>query len=204
MRRFLPLVLLIISSVLFVFTFFPAPRMTDHFGVDGAVFLPQPMEGESQWIEFEFSFPRRVRLGEKASITLKINLDERNTGEVQAWQARLQMSGVSISPDGDSRQRAIAGKETLFRWYIEPYKLNAGKGTLWLYGIRKDNPAKDNAELILSHPFEVKVWGWIGALSWNFLRVVAAAGVVIALLWWGWGNRLKSAHKNNMPAKTYG
>ena len=181
-RRITPFVLLAVSLVVLLVSFLPAPLMNTQFDLDSAAIAPQNPDQTRSFIHFSISYPRWVRLDETGAFQLRINTNGADLGSLQGWQARLEMNGVVISPHGESRQRIIAGKETLFRWNIKPYKFEAGKGTLWVYSVRNNGSSQGEISLTLAHPFEIRI------ISWMALRVVAAAGVLAGLIWL-WVNR---------------
>jgi len=187
-RRITPFVLLAVSLVVLLVSFLPAPSMNTQFGLDAAVINPQNSDQTKSFIDFQISYPRWVRLDETGSVKLRINMNGADSGDLQGWQARLEMNGVVISPHGESRQRIAPGKETLFRWNIKPYKSKAGRGTLWVYSVRDNGQSQGEVSLILAHPFEIRIWNWMGEAGWMALRVIAAAGVLAGLIWL-WVNR---------------
>jgi hypothetical protein len=187
-RWVLPTIILIVSLVVLLVSFLPAPLMSNRFDVDAAVIYAGQSTPAPQFIHFQIFYPQWIRLDESGSFLLKINLDSAEMEDLRGWQARLEMNGVVISPHGESRQRAVAGRETVFRWNIKPYKPDAGRGTIWVYQVRDNGLSEGEARLILAHPFEVRVLNGAGAFGWMLLRVVSGGGVAAALLWL-WGNR---------------
>lgn len=189
MKRWItPFVLLAISLVVLLVNFLPAPLVSTQFGLDVAVINPQNPSQTKTFIDIQISYPRWVRLDETGPFQLAINMNGPDLGDLQGWQARLEMNGVVISPHGESRQRMIAGKETLFRWNIKPYKSEAGKGTLWVYSVRDNGGNQGEVSLILAHPFEIQIWDWMGEAGWMALRIIATVGVLAGLIWL-WLNR---------------
>lgn|GEM_PF-2023494 len=182
-RWVLPWIILMVSLVVVLVSFLPAPLISNRFDVDAAVIYAGQSTQTPQFIHFQIFYPRWIRLDESGSFLLKINLDSAEMGDLRAWQARLEMNGVVISPHGESRQRAVAGRETIFRWNIKPYKRNAGRGTIWVYQVRDNGSNEGEARLILAHPFEVSTLNSPGDLGWMLLRVVGSGGLAASLLW---------------------
>jgi hypothetical protein len=182
-RQIIPLMLLAVSLVVLLVSFLPAPLMNTQFDLDSLTIDPQNPDQTKSFIHLKVSYPRWVRLDETGVFQLRINTNGADSGSLQGWQARLEMNGVVIAPHGESRQRIIAGKETLFRWNIKPYKSEAGKGTLWVYSVRNNGSSQGEISLILAHPFEIRIISWMGGAGWMALGVIAAVGVVTGMVW---------------------
>lgn len=187
-RQIIPFMLLAVSLVVLLVNFLPAPLLNTQFDFDSIAIDPQNPDQTKSFIHVRMSYPRWIRLDETGVFQLRINTNGIDSGSLQGWQARLEMNGVVISPHGESRQRMIAGKETLFRWNIKPYKSEAGKGTLWVYSVRDNGGSQGEVSLILAHPFEIQIWDWMGEAGWMALRIIATVGVLAGLIWL-WLNR---------------
>jgi hypothetical protein len=48
-------------------------------------------------------------------------------------EARLDMAGLNISPDGAVRQTMLPGQTLIFYWSISPSQAGSYRGTLWVY-----------------------------------------------------------------------
>jgi hypothetical protein len=48
-------------------------------------------------------------------------------------EARLDMAGLNISPDGAVRQTMLPGQTLIFYWSISPNQAGSYRGTLWVY-----------------------------------------------------------------------
>ncbi len=189
MRRwYTPLILFILSVGVLLVSFLPAPFINNQMVVDTAVMYPEQSSQNPQLVHFQMVYPYWVRLNEDSSFLLRINLDGTDGGNIRGWQARLEMSDVAISPQGESRQRVVAGTENVFRWKIKPYTPTAGRGTLWVYRVRANGIGKGDTQLILAHPFEIRIWNWMGGSGWMLLRVMAGGGLFISLFW-AWNAR---------------
>lgn len=201
-RWLFPIGLLILSLAVLLISFMPAPYMRNQFDFDASIIHGERSAQTPQFVHIQFSYPRWVRLDESGSVLVKIGLDGTEMGDLQGWQARLEMNGVVISPHGESRQKAMAGKETVFRWNIRPYKSNAGRGTLWIYQVRENGANHDITNLILAHPFEIQIWNWMGAAGWTLLRLLGGAGVLVSVIWLGGVQAGKSARQKTNHAAT--
>ncbi len=188
-RRAVPFGLLVLSLVALLVSLMPAPSMKNRFDFDAAIIDGKKSAQSPRFIHVQISYPRWIRLNENGWVVVKIGLEDFEGHNLQGWQARLEMNGVVISPQGESRQKAIAGKETVFRWNIRPYKSTAGRGTFWLYQVRENEPNHNPANLVLAHPFEIRIWNGWGEAGWIILRMVSGVGVVASLVWL-WGTRI--------------
>lgn len=181
----LPTGFLILSLAVLLISSVPAPDVRNQFDFDVSTIPSEGVAHTPQFVHVQLSHPRWIRLDESGSVVVKIGLDGTEMGDLQGWQARLEMNGVVISPSGESRQKAIAGQETIFRWNIQPYEGNAGKGTLWMYQVLGNEANHDNTNLVLAHPFEIQIWNWLGQAGWTFLRLISGAGILVSVIWLG-------------------
>jgi hypothetical protein len=48
-------------------------------------------------------------------------------------EARLDMAGLQVSPDGAVRQTMLPGQTLIFYWSVSPSQAGSYRGTLWVY-----------------------------------------------------------------------
>ncbi len=182
--RIIPPFVLIVSLAVLLVSILPAPLVKNQMEIDSAAFHRESLSQVPEAIRFQLSYPRWIRVDENRSVLLTIHSSGTHQGDLQGWQARLEINGVVISPQGESRQRAIVGEETLFRWNIRPFRGDAGHATVWIYQVRKSGINQERADLVLAYPFEIRILNWMGGSGWMGLRLLSGGGVFISLLWW--------------------
>lgn len=167
---------------------------------------PEPAKGELRRAVLDW--PASVRVGDsrRANLTLEVvvpavqpSLEGRPSArpteppplvvipdlyeryDVRA-EARLDLAGVELRPEGTILQPLRPGEPVEFTWSISPRAVGTTQGTLWLYlNLRPKKGGENQQMTLLARPVElraVNVWGLpAGVVRWG-----SAVGMLISLL----------------------
>jgi len=148
-------------------------------------------------------WPERIRVGESDRIQLVIQVDE--TGKITPTavngdheitiepilipdlydyyylnvEARIDIAGMDVLPDGTVSTALVKGKDVVFAWSLSPRQVGSFSGTVWLYlNIIPKEDGVTHQELLLAKPItinSVTVFGlpanvarWGGVLGTGF------------------------------------
>jgi len=188
----------------------PAPRSSKLVVValaDPQGFRPPPDAGASAaGDEGEYTvaleYPRVIRRGDTELVHLRVTpakglsddgLTEQNeavgeptartedgVGQHVALQARLELSGADVAPDGDITASWSAENGTGFLWTIRGLPGRAARGTAWIFRLPVGSPDLAGDRMAVSaQPLEIGVATFLG-LTGQAARVVGAILLVLA------------------------
>jgi len=184
---------------------------------------PQPAIPESRRLTLEF--PPVMRTGDSARIRLQLEVDDRGnitptaivegnvvTGEVieipnlyethlVVAEARLDMAGMEVQPQGTISEPLTPGKSVTFYWSVRPEDSGRYEGSAWLH-LRfipmTDINGEQESRVAVSVQFlEIEAKSFMGFLNGGTARGIGALGSLIGsvlgfpfvddLAKWFWG-----------------
>ena len=163
---------------------------------------PQPAIPESRRLTLEF--PPVVRAGDSTRIRLQLEVDDRGnltptavvegnvvTGEVVEIpnlyethnviaEARLDMAGMEVQPQGPVSEPLLPGQEVVFYWSIRPNDAGQYEGTAWLHLRFVPKAGGEESRIPVSVQFlEIESKSFLGFLSGGAARGIGAVGSVV-------------------------
>ena len=169
--------------------------------------LPTPIPPQASLQEkrlLSIEWPSSIRVGDSDIIRLTLEIDNQGqitpSVEVSGHQilgreisipnlydtdnifaeARLDMAGMQVSPDGAVRQTMLPGQTLIFYWSISPNQAGSYRGTLWVYLdlVPKSGGEMDQRTLI-AHRIDIQSDTVFG-LSATTARWFGAGGAVVS------------------------
>jgi len=169
--------------------------------------LPAPQQAvlqERRLLSLEW--PSRIHVGSSDTIRLSLDLDPKGqlTPQVEVGghqvtgqsinipdlyethnivaEARLDLAGLQISPEGTMNEPVVRGERTVFYWSLSPAQTGSYRGTLWLFlNIIPRNGGEADRRAILARPIEIQATTVLG-LPANVAEIGGAAGGVISMV----------------------
>jgi hypothetical protein len=165
----------------------------------------QPAILESRRLTLEF--PPVIRTGDSARIRLQLEMDDRGnitptavvegnvvTGEVVqipnlyethfvVAEARLDMAGVDIQPQGTISEPMSPGKPVTFYWSIRPEESGKYEGTLWLHlrfvPMSTLNGEQESRIVVSAQFLDIEAKSFLGFMKGGVARGVGAIGSMV-------------------------
>jgi len=182
LRRAASLLLLLFSLAALAWGLWPLPTQTRSLDFTSADLGLPP--GGPAW-RATLTWPSRLRVGDERMIHLQIaGLESAPAvepgGEAAAHlAARLELAGLSFSPQGEVSQLAQPGKPLVFAWRVQAGHRGAFAVTVWLHRI--DSTGR---EVLSAQRLELRstsLWGvngpWVRALGLAGVLIGAAFGL---------------------------
>ena len=93
-------------------------------------------------------------------------------------EARLDMAGLQVSPDGAVRQTMLPGQTLVFYWSVSPDQAGLYRGTLWVYlDLIPKNGGEMDRRTLIAHRIDIQSTTVLG-LPATTARWVSAGGAV--------------------------
>ena len=204
-----------------------APAGTEASEPSEPVVLPTPTAKPVQPAILEarrltLEWPPKIRAGDSDRIYLTLDVDAQGNLTPTVWEqghktsgetvyvpdlydthdviaeARLDMAGVEVSPQGSIDEPMRPGKAVTFTWSVSPQKVGTYKGTIWLHlrFLPHDGGAETRMPLSVQL-VEIQAANFLG-LSGSAARLFGGVGVLLGsilgldnLLSWFWKLLLK-------------
>lgn len=199
-----------------VATFMPTPAPT-------AAPTALPVLTESRRLNLEW--PPKLREGDSGLVKMTLEIDDQGNlsptaqiegnvvrGETVVIQnlydthnvvaeARLDMAGVEISPDGEISEPLRPGQSATFFWNIHPFQVGRFKGTVWLHlrfiPLNGDEP--ESRTMISAQVIDVETVNFLG-LGGTSARLLGGVGTLVGsilgldnVIPWVWGRFRKKS-----------
>ncbi len=190
----------------------PLPALT--FTPESTVPSIPPAIPEKRLLIVEW--PKRVRVGDSALVRLSLEMDDQGTLTPTAFvegealeltpveipnlyethrviaQARLDLAGVQVAPEGVMSEQLLPGMPTMFIWSVQPTEVGDFLGTIWLHLVFIPNEGGSDSRLMLSaQNIDIRAVDLLG-LGGRSARILGAVGSVLGglisldnLLQWG-------------------
>ena len=174
----------------------PFPQITQA-PVQEQAFLPEKRLLSIEW-------PATIRVGDSDIIRLTLETDKRGqitpSAEVNGHQiigqqvsipdlydldniiaeARLDMAGLQVSPDGAVRQTMLPGQTLVFYWSISPGQAGLYRGVLWVYlDLIPKNGGEMDQRALMAHRIDIQSTTVLG-LPAATARWISAGGAVFS------------------------
>ncbi|MFL7867913.1 MAG: hypothetical protein AB8I58_03740 [Anaerolineales bacterium] len=184
---------------------------------------PQPAIPESRRLTLEF--PPVIRTGDSARVRLQLEVDDKGnvtptaivegnvvTGEVVqipnlyethfvVAEARLDMAGVEVQPQGTISEPMSPGKPVTFYWSVHPEESGRYEGTVWLhlhFIPMTTLIGEQESRIVVSVQFlDIEAKSFLGFMKGGAARGIGALGSVVGsvlgfpfvddFLKWLWG-----------------
>ena len=172
----------------------PSSQVTKAPGQENA-FLPEKRLLSIEW-------PATIRVGDSDIIRLTLETDNRGqvtpSAEVNGHQitgqqvsipdlydldniiaeARLDMAGLQVSPDGAVRQTMLPGQTLVFYWSVSPSQAGLYRGVLWVYlDLIPKNGGEMDQRALVAHRIDIQSTTVLG-LPAATARWISAGGAV--------------------------
>lgn len=178
--RWLSLFTILVSALVLIWLSLPQMQQQVVLEVSPSGFVPIEDAGE-----FHISLPTMLRIGQPSEITLILQDVKRidgGSGEMGLLvEARLDMPGVGVFPQGTVRQTLTEGQLLRFVWRCTPYSQNKFSGTLWVF----INTVSENGQLdrypILAYPLEIQAKRGFG-IPVQLIRLLCFVGLFSGML----------------------
>lgn len=176
LRRAVGIGVLLLSLAALAWGLWPLPTQTrslDFTPVD----LGFPSDGPA-W-RATLAWPSRLRVGDERLIHLQIaELEAEPAGETPAppnthLAARLELAGLSFSPQGEVSQLAQPGKPLVFAWRIRAEHAGIVAATVWLHRVDSGGRQVLSAQQLALR--STHLWG----VSGPWARALGLAGALI-------------------------
>ncbi|NPV86842.1 MAG: hypothetical protein HPY45_12630 [Anaerolineae bacterium] len=131
--------------------------------------------------EFHISLPAIARVGQPAEIWLtlqNVGLEGGQAGEAGLLiEARLDMPGGRVFPQGTVRQTLADGQRPRFVWQFIPYSKGKLPGTVWIFINAVLESGQVDRYPVLAYPLEVQVQGDFG-IPVQTIRLLCILGLL--------------------------
>ena len=139
-----------------------------------------------------FVWPGRMRLGDMEQVRIDLEALEpeatasagaESSGEAASTAAlvsRLELSGLTVSPQGEYIEGLQPGKPVRFFWDVSSPESGAYRGKAWLY-FSPLSPDEAQPRLVSAQEFEIQVQDLLG-LSGRAARILGSLGAALGLV----------------------
>lgn len=166
------LVLAVFSLSALVVSFWPLQTRTYEASLASLINRPGSLVME---------LPAEVRFRDTGEVKATFTFDPGQEPENMLLEVRLDVPGLSVSPQPTYIGPIEPGKSQIFDWQILAQQKGKYSGTLWMYLTPADQPEKK--QVFLSRQFDLKVLDYAG-LPGFLVRWAGAVGLLIALALW--------------------
>jgi hypothetical protein len=164
----------------------------------------QPAIPERRLLTVEY--PAQIRAGDSDRIRLTLEVDEQGNitptavvdgnvinGEVieipnlyethrVIAEAKFDIAGVEISPNGLSSQTLDQGQTITFTWSVQPMDVGIFRGTIWIYLRFVDKVSgEESRKTVAAQDVDVEAVNLLG-LSANLARMLGVGGSVVGTI----------------------
>jgi hypothetical protein len=198
LRFFLAVVLLIFTVIILVTITWPAPSEKNIFHLPFVIDEKYQLDG-NRWLTWDYPLYARVDDTEMVKLTLDIsemnnisttessnsskavgrNQNVFDTYNVIA-EARLDLEGMKISPQGSILESLTPGEKANFYWKLTPTDTGIVRGTLWFYVDLIPKKGGDLTQIpVIAKPIEIQVNSLMG-IPVSFWRWLCALGILLS------------------------
>lgn len=125
----------------------------------------------------EITWQEQMRLGEPARVSLRLPaVEASNLPATAQAEARLELSGVDITPGFDLRQTVTPGREVNFTWQVWGAQPGELSGRVWLFWTVTVNGSEERLP-VLARQLALQVVAFLGLPVW-VARLIAVAGLL--------------------------
>lgn len=151
-------------------------------------------------------WPKRIRVGDSSLVRLSLEMDEQGTLTPTAWiegedlelapleipnlyethrifaQARLDLAGMQIAPEGVLSEQLVPGMPLAFMWSIRATDVGDYLGTVWLHLVFIPREGGEESRLVLSaQTIEIRAVNLLG-LGGRSARLLGGVGSLVGSL----------------------
>lgn len=173
----LSLFLILVSVLVLIWVSIPQARQQEVLR-----FSPTVSVAIADGGEFYISLPTMTRAGQPAKIWLVLQNVRLEGGQAAGEaglliEARLDMPGGRVFPQGTVRQTLAAEQRLKFVWQFIPYSKGKLSGTLWVFINTVSESGEVDRYPVLAYPLEVQVQGGLG-IPVQTIRLLCILGFV--------------------------
>ena len=174
------LALLVMIASLLALIWVSIPQAQQQIVVKNSPSAPTALGGE-----FHISLPTMTRVGQPAEIGLILQNVRLAGGQAGVSglliEARLDIPGGRVLPQGTVRQTLAAGQRPKFAWQFIPYSENKFSGTLWVFINSVSESGQVDRSPLLAYPLEMQARGGFG-IPMQAVRLLCVLGFVCGAL----------------------
>lgn len=207
LRRFVGLLLLLVSLVMLLWSIWPNAAVThklEFSGQDMQAIIELSLNGNSQYeylpYTLQLSWPEKARTGEIQEVKLVFAAQEyqheqpsaskvRTPGGSQPGsqveerslllEARLEAPNLVVLPSGNIGQKLVPSQPVNFSWRIQPQQAQVYRGTIWVY-LRPlgDEADASKRQVLAAHEFSITGIQFLG-LNSLALKLLGSVGAAV-------------------------
>jgi hypothetical protein len=201
LRRLLALLILCASLSLLAWSLWPAEIQRRSLALaPGDMQFPEPGEGQvysgtiPEQRRMTLEWPGRAWVGDVATMGMVFSMDEEATGNLPVESlslydsysvravARLEMTGLSYTPAGETSEAMLPGRPVAFTWSLHADKAGVYPGSAWLYlSLTPQTGGPDERQVLTAQRIEIQAVEFLG-LSGPWLRALSSAGLAVGMV----------------------